>query len=217
MTPTRREEQRQQRADTRQRILEAASVLLEQRPWNELRLEDVMTAAGLSRTVFYRHFDDRATLLLAMLEEILEHIGATGTAWKQGVGEPVGALRTGLSELSEAMRKYGRLMQAIADSAADDAETRTARAGLVQAFVAVTADRIRADVDAGRSSVRDPWAVADALVRMNESLLLDAFGRPPYPDPGEIAAVMNEIWVCTIYGRRALDELDAPEPPQRST
>src|SRR6476619_144819 len=217
MTPTRREEQRQQRADTRQRILEAASVLLEQRPWNELRLEDVMTAAGLSRTVFYRHFDDRATLLLSMLDEILQHMGATGTAWKQGVGEPVSALRTGLTELSEAMRTYGRLMQAIADSAADDAETRTARAGLVQAFVAVTADRIRADVDAGRSGVRDPWAVADALVRMNESLLLDAFGRPPYPDPGEIAAVMTEIWVCTIYGRRALDELESTERPQRST
>ena len=126
---TRRSEQRQQRADTRQRILEAASVLLEERRWNELRLEDVMAAAGLSRTVFYRHFDDRATLLLAMLEEILQHIGATGTAWKQGVGEPVSALRTGLSELSEAMRTYGRLMQAIADSSAYDAETRTARAG----------------------------------------------------------------------------------------
>ena len=84
MPSSRREDQRQQRADARQRILEAASELLEERRWNELRLEDVMAAAGLSRTVFYRHFDDRATLLLAMLEEILQHIGATGTAWKQG-------------------------------------------------------------------------------------------------------------------------------------
>lgn len=215
--PIRRAEQRQQRADARQRILEAASVLLEERRWNELRLEDVMAAAGLSRTVFYRHFDDRATLLLAMLEEILHHIGATGMAWKQGVGEPVGALCTGLSELSEAMRKYGRLMQAIADSSADDAETRTARAGLVQAFVAMTATRIQADVAAGRSSVRDPWAVADALVRMNESLLLDAFGHPPYPDPDDVAAVMSEIWVCTIYGRQALDGLGEAGRPQRST
>lgn len=203
------------RADQRRQILEAASTLLEERRWNELRLEDVMAAAGLSRTVFYRHFDDRARLLLAMLEEVLQHIGATGAAWKQGVGEPVGALVTGLSELAEAMREYGRLVQAIADSSAYDAETRAKRAKLVQTFVTVTADRIRADVDAGRSRVRDPRAVADALVRMNETLLLEAFGHPPYPHPGDVAAVMSEVWVCTIYGRPALDELTPPA--QRST
>jgi AcrR family transcriptional regulator len=211
---TRRTELRQQRRDSRQRILDAASQLLEERRWPEVRLEDVMSAAGLSRTAFYRHFDDRHTLLLAMLEEILHHIGATGADWKEGRGEPVAMLCTGLGELTAAMRQHGRLVQAVADASAGDAEMRAARRQLLQEFSAVTSARIRADVEAGRSRVRDPEAVADALVRMNESLLLDAFGQPPYPPDEAVTATMCEVWVSTVYGR---DALDACEPAQRST
>ncbi len=175
-----------------------------------------MTAAGLSRTAFYRHFDDRDAMLLAMLDEVREHVGATGLAWKSGVGDPAGELRTGLVELTDAMQQYGRLMQAIADAATYDAGMRTAREELVQAFTDVTAHRIRADVAAGRSSVRAPQGVAEALVRMSESQLLAAFGHPPYPEPSDVAATMFEVWAATIYGRDALEALP-PVEPQRST
>ena len=208
--------QRRRRHDARQRILEAASRLLEEHRWSDVRLEDVMAAAGLSRTAFYRHFDDRHTLLLAMLGEVGEHVGATGTAWKAGVGDPVDSLCTGLAELTDAMRDHGRLMQAIAESAAYDADMRAAREQMVRFFVTVTADRIRADVTAGRSRVRDPDRVARALVAMNERVLLDAFGRPPYPDPTEPLETLCEIWVTTIYGRDALDA-HRPDGAQRST
>ena len=213
-TPRRTQLHRQQRRDSRQRILDAASQLLEERRWPEVRLEDVMSAAGLSRTAFYRHFDDRHTLLLAMLDEILHHIGATGADWKEGRGDPVTMLCTGLGELTAAMRQHGRLVQAVADASADDPEVRTARGQVLHEFSVVTEARIRADVEAGRSRVRDPGAVADALVRMNESLLLDAFGQPPYPPDEAITATMCEVWVSTIYGH---DALDACEPVQRST
>ena len=215
----RADRQRQQRHDARQRILGAASRLLEEHRWTDLRLEDVMAAAGLSRTAFYRHFDDRHTLLLAMLEEVHDNIGAAGLAWKTGTGDPVGALCTGLGELTSAMQEHGRLMQAIADAAAYDPGIRAARQQMVGLFVDVTAERIHADVDAGRSRVRDPDRVAYALVRMNEGLLLDAFGGPPYGEHREVLATMCEVWATTIYGREALDAYAAPEagPTQRST
>jgi len=183
-TSGRADRQRRERQVARQRILEAASGLLEEHRWTDVRLEDVMSAAGLSRTVFYRHFDDRHTLLLAMLDEIRQHIGSTGAAWKAGDPHPVSALCTGLAELTTSMQEHGRLMQAVADAAAY---------------------RIRADVAGGHSRVRDPERVADALVRMNEALLLDAFGSRPYADPAEVRATISEIWVTTIYGREALD------------
>lgn len=215
-TSSRADRQRQQRRDARQRILEAASHLLEERRWTDVRLEDVMAAAGLSRTAFYRHFDDRQTLLLAMLEQVREHVGEAGTDWKNGTGDPVRALCDGLAELTAAMQVHGRLMQAIADAAAYDPGIRAARLEMLALFDAVTAHRIRADVAAGRSRVRLPDQVAHALVRMNESLLLDAFGVPPYADRDEVLATMCEVWVSTIYGREALDAY-APPGAQRST
>lgn len=211
VTPSSRaDRQRQQRRDARQRILEAASRLLEERRWTDLRLEDVMAAAGLSRTAFYRHFDDRHTLLLAMLEEVRDHVGETGIDWKTGTGDPVSALCVGLTELAAAMQEHGRLMQAIADAAAYDPGIRAARHEMIGFFDAVTAQRIRADVAAGRSRVRLPDQVAHALVRMNESLLLDAFGHPPYADRREVVATMCEVWVTTIYGREAFDAYAPP-------
>ncbi len=206
----RADRQRQQRRDARQRILAAASGLLEEHRWTDLRLEDVMGAAGLSRTAFYRHFDDRHTLLLTMLAEVRDHVGGTGLDWKTGTGDPVRALCAGLGELTSAMQAHGRLMQAVADAAAFDPGIRAARQEMVGLFVDVTADRIRADVAAGRSRVRSPERVAHALVRMNESLLLDAFGRPPYADRDEVMATMCEVWVTTIYGREALDAYSPP-------
>src|SRR4051794_3851725 len=91
--------QRAERRDARQRILDAASGLLEELPWHELRLEDLMAAAGLTRTAFYRHFDDRQALLMAMLEQISTDVSAAGATWKQGAGDDVAELRAGLSEL----------------------------------------------------------------------------------------------------------------------
>jgi TetR/AcrR family transcriptional regulator, ethionamide resistance regulator len=209
-TPPGRQDQRPRRGDARRRILEAASHLLEERRWADLRLEDVMTAAGLSRTAFYRHFVDRRALLLAMVDAVRGPVAGSGLAWKNGEGDPVVALRTGLGELAAAMRDHGRLMQAVADSAATDAEMRAAHDDMVRRFVAVTAERIGADVAAGRSRVRAPERVADALVRMNESLLLDAFGAPPYPDTETVVATMLEVWAATIYGRERLDAHDPP-------
>ena len=207
--------QRRERRGARQRILDAASALLEEHRWHELRLEDLMSAAGLTRTAFYRHFDDRHALLMAMLGQVNNGVGSAGSAWKQGTGEAVDDLRAGLAELAEAMRRHGRLMQAVADSAAQDPDTRAAHEQMIAAFSQVTAQRIRADVAAGHSAVRAPEEVATALVRMNESLLLAAYGHPPYPDRDSLVETMVEIWAATIYGRDALERADAEG--QRST
>jgi len=211
--------QRRERRNARQRIVDAASGLLEEHRWHELRLEDLMAAAGLTRTAFYRHFDDRNALLLAMLEQVSIEAGSAGTSWKLGGGDPVTELRNGLAELTTSMRRHGRLMQAIVDSAAQDPETDAAHERMIAGFSPVTADRIRADVAAGHSAVRDPLAVATALVRMNEALLLTAYGAPPYPEDDTVLDTMVEIWTTTIYGREALDRAEARTgaEAQRST
>ena len=196
-----------------------ASGLLEDHPWHELRLEDVMAAAGLTRTAFYRHFDDRQALLMAMLDQVNAGASEAGTTWKQGTGDAVAELRAGLAELAGAMRRHGRLMQAVADSAAHDPEARAAHDEMIESFSRVTAARIRADVATGQSAVRAPDEVSTALVLMNERLLLAAYGRPPYPADDTVVETMVEVWVATIYGREALDRAEpvAGAGAQRST
>jgi TetR/AcrR family transcriptional regulator, ethionamide resistance regulator len=194
-------EQRRRRRDARRRILDAALELLEERQWLDVPLEEVMAVAGLSRTAFYRHFDDRDQLLLALLADAGERLQAAGQAWKHGAEEPVTALRDGLTELTAAMVDHGRLIQAIVDASAHDPDVRATFSQFLQQFIAVTAERIRAEVAAGRSPVRDPDDVAAALVRMSQAHLLAAFGHRPLADAARATETLTEIWSATIYRR----------------
>src|SRR5690349_19981599 len=59
------------RAADRERILVAAEQQLREHPYRELSVDQVMAEAGLSRTVFYRHFDGLAELVLTRMEAIV--------------------------------------------------------------------------------------------------------------------------------------------------
>src|SRR3954447_15373564 len=59
-----------------ERIVAAAERLLRERPYRELSVEEVMAEAGLSRTVFYRHFDGLPELVLSLFGAITQGLMA---------------------------------------------------------------------------------------------------------------------------------------------
>ena len=194
-------------ADARRALLDAARELLERHAWHELPLDEVTTRAGLSRTVFYRHFDDRQQLLLALLDEIAEDLTATGLRWKESGGDRREEIAASLRELTATYVAHGRLLQALADAAAQDGAVRAVYATLADELSATVQERIAREIAAGRSAVRDPREVARALVWMNERYLLSAFGRPPLADPEPVAAALAEVWLATVYGQRVAPTL----------
>lgn len=192
---------RLRRRDTRRRILDAALALLEDRPWHEISLEQIMSRAELTRTAFYRHFEDRQLLLLALLEDVGVRFEDVPAAWERGAGDPIVELRRAVAELTGMYARHGRLLGAIAEAAAEDPDVRAVYVGLADRLIEAAAERIAADVAAGRSRVADPPAVAAALIWMNEAYLQSQFGRAPLGDPERVAAALAEVWVATIYGR----------------
>jgi AcrR family transcriptional regulator len=194
---------RTERAEARRRILAAAARQLEERAWQEVALDEVMAAADLSRTVFYRHFEDRRALLLALLDESGVGADPAGAIWKQGTGDPLTDMRRGLDALTDLFVEHGRLLQAVADLASHDPEVRELWARLAEGFVATTTERMAAETAAGRSAVADPQEVARALVWMNERYLLACFGRRPFVvERDAAAAALAEIWAAVVYGHR---------------
>src|SRR5919107_1123742 len=157
-----------QRTDTRRRILDTTLQLLEHRPWHDIALEHVMADAGLTRTAFYRHFSSREALLVALLEDVGLRLEDLPSAWEQGEGEPVAELRRAVDDLVTLYARIGRLLGAIAETAAHDDDIRSVYRGLADRLTAAVAERIAADVAAGRSEVQDPLEVARALIWMNE-------------------------------------------------
>jgi AcrR family transcriptional regulator len=194
-------DRRSRRADTRQRLLDATLALLEERPWSEIVLEDVTRRAEVSRTSYYRHFEDREDLLLALLAEIAPDLERTTATWYGGRGTPVERLRAAVRALTQIHVEHGRLLHAAADAATHDPAVAGVYRALAERFIAMSADAIAAAVAAGTSEVGDPEEVARALVWMNERYLLDRFGRPPLADPERSTDALVHVWLRAVYGR----------------
>jgi AcrR family transcriptional regulator len=188
--------------DTRQRILDTALALLEERRWHEISLERVMAEAGLTRTAFYRHFGSRDALLIALLEYVGVRLKDVPSDWQAGTGEPIADLRRTIEGLTALYARVGRLLAAVGEAATHDDEIRTLYLGLADRLIAAVADRIAADVEAGRSAVEDPVEVARALIWMNEAYLQVQFGREPLGDVSRASAALGDVWVAAVYGPR---------------
>lgn len=194
---------RQKRRDARQRILDAAHALLEEAPWSEVRLEDVMARADLTRTTFYRHFDDREQVLLALLETLGIELELTADPWELTTDDPCEGKQLALARLTDTFVRHGRVLRAIADAAGYDPEIRAHYQGLADRLVAGAEARLREDVAAGLARLDDPHEVARALIWLNERYLLETFGRRPFAaEPEAAAGALYEVWTRTIYGER---------------
>jgi TetR/AcrR family transcriptional regulator, ethionamide resistance regulator len=180
--------------------LDAAHAMLEEQRWTEMTLDDITAAADVARTAFYRYFDDRQHLLIAMLEDVGLEFDHVADNWMADSENPVAEIRPSLHKLTAVFVERGRLIQAISDTARHDPEIGAVYLQLAEHLAARTTRRIEADIAAGRSQIADPREVALALTWMNERYLLASFGRQPFGDPDKVTAAMATIWAKTLYG-----------------
>ena len=195
-TAAQRARHRDQRESTRREILAAAERFLRERPYRELSVEAVMEGTGLTRTAFYRHFDDTTDLVLHLFVEIGQELYAVAQRWGEsaGVGFPAPA-QEALARIVDFFVKHGPLVRAIVDAAATDEQIEGAyRAGLAQfaEMATRTFDRLVAD---GRLEIVDTGALARALTLMNAAYLLEEFGREPFGDRDVALATLETIWL----------------------
>lgn len=194
-----RTRQREQRESTRQDVLRAADRFLRASPYRELSVEIVMARTGLTRTAFYRHFDDLGDLVLRLLDEVSAELHAVAQRWARnaGAGYPAAAQQA-LGAVVDFFVEHGPLVRAIGEAASTDPRIEQAYRETFEGFVAMTAaavDRLMAE---GSLAVPDSRALARALNLMNESYLLDEFGREPYGDPALARATLEAVWLRVL-------------------
>lgn len=193
---TQRARQREHRESTRQGILDAADRFLRERPYRELSVDVVMAQTGLTRTAFYRHFDDVTDLVLRLLEEVGGELLAIAEQWNQSAGaDPPEAAHEALSDVVDFFVRNGPLVRAIADAAATDERIEAGYRTAFDRFVDMTAQALDRLVAEGEATVAHPRALALGLNLMNEAYLLHEFGRPPFGDPAAALATLETVWL----------------------
>jgi AcrR family transcriptional regulator len=181
----RRRNAKVRREQARGRIAAAAERLLAERPYRELSVDAVMAEAGLSRTLFYRHFDGLPELILELFHGV-----ASGLAGELETGD----LRSTITAAARAFAAHGPLMRAVDQAASHDAAIEHAYREVSERFTARMAEQLREGMDEGRVRPGDPHELARALNLMNQRYLLDTVARDPDFPPERAVAALLAVW-----------------------
>ncbi len=191
--------------ESRERIVAAAAELVRRTPYTALTVDDVMREAGFGRTIFYRHFDDLADLLLRAAQEAIGGLFEAQQAFSRA------RIHTGPDVVRDALKpavaiyvEHGPLLRALAEAAAGgDAQIAAALDTMRRQFDDLLADAMQASPHLGRHPVADRAETARALNLLNESYLMDAFGGEPRVTPPVALQTLTEIWVALLHGKPA--------------
>jgi TetR/AcrR family transcriptional regulator, ethionamide resistance regulator len=198
-TSAQRSRRREQRENTRREILVAADRFLRERPYRDLSVDLLMAQTDLTRTAFYRHFDDVSQLVLRLLEELGSDLYAIAESWRSSAGHDYPtAARRALSAAVDFFAAHGPLVRAIAEAAATDDQIERGYRRFVEAFTEMTQQALDELVARGQIEPLDTAALARALNLMNEAYLLAEFGREPQGDPEIALATLETVWVRAV-------------------
>lgn len=187
----------------RERILDAARAILVERGAVGLSVSAVMERSGISRTVFYRRFDDVADVIGEILRMVRAELADRAGDWfldPEAVGTRdvivPNAMRSGA-----VIRPHAALLCAISDAAGADERLRSLWwSELLQPRLDATVAAIERDQRAG--AVRpdlDAHRAALALTLMGERVALELLGRRG-ESPEEYARVIAPIWEAILFG-----------------
>jgi TetR/AcrR family transcriptional regulator, transcriptional repressor for nem operon len=179
---------------TRDRIVSAASELIGERGVAETSLDDVIRRAGASKSQLYHYFEDRSTLLRAVVEHNAD--GVVGQLPPLDSWKAIRSWFDSLVELQVARRACGGcpIGSLVGQLAEADEQARLALAASFARWEAHLGDGLRTMQDQGKlHRDADPERLATAtMAAIQGGLLLTQARR----DPGQLAIALD-----AAYGR----------------
>jgi AcrR family transcriptional regulator len=200
MTPTRtrtRAAAHERRAATERAILETTEQLLEQRPFRDLTVEDVMSKAGLTRTAFYRYFPDLESVVVRLMGQLVDELRQASARWVASE-DPAAQLHGSMLQFAAVYRDHGRLMQAFYDAAGAGPDLRDLWSITIGELIAPVEAHTHTLMAAGRVEMEYPTETIRALSVLTDRYLLDVYwkyGLVPIERP---TAVLEQIWIRTL-------------------
>jgi AcrR family transcriptional regulator len=191
-----RTRRRQQREETRRQILDAAIEFLRERPYRELSVDALMARTGHTRTLFYRHFDDVPSLILALIQDVGAELVQTAQEWAAVEEVGPGVARRRLAAFVDFHTRNAGLVAATVEASHHDDAVQKAYEAMVEGFVALTARAISARTETGELAPLDEPEIARALIRMLNGYLCDPRRTD---DPERALEAITTIWARTLF------------------
>jgi AcrR family transcriptional regulator len=197
VTPTQKPKKRQRptRAQTRQRLLQAAGEVFAQRGYDRASLDEVATAAGLTKGAVYSSFAGKDDLFYALMRERIDERLAlvTEAVERQAtVGAITRDAGSGLAQLMSSQRDWHLLFiefwaRAVRDPALHNEfvhERRFVR-GLVAQFLEAQAEQAEVNLPAPADQL------AVAVLALSNGIAIEHLADPDTVDPSTFGVALG--------------------------
>jgi len=195
---------------TRENLLAAGRRVFEERGYANTRMSDIAKAAGVSHGTVYTWFDDKESLLRALVDDIVTEVFAA-LAIGDDVPEPERRMLEANRRYLAAYRRHGRMLEVVEEAAATDVRYRDALAGVRRDHVGrVTRDIARLQRDGIAARDVDPAVAAGALCAMVEGFGRHWYGRGEQAvsthDDETAVETLTRLWARGLGIRTAREE-----------
>lgn len=181
-------------------LLEALDHHLREGSLESINIADISRRAGVTRSAFYFYFDNKASAVAALMEEMYDE-SADAAALLRGDDPPAERVERMVRALFAAWERHEHLYRAMYDARATSTTVRELWDNDRESFVPVVAEVIESERAAGTAPAgADATHVASVLLELNDRMLERlALGGPLGRD--ELVDAVVTVWVHTIYGR----------------
>lgn len=194
-----RSSRRRRRERTRNQVVRRALELTETAPFRDLTVDQIAKAAGLSRSAFYTHFQDKHQLLLTAVEEVAEELYEMADRWWHGEGPPAERVREAIEGVVSVYAKQATLLRVATEVSTYDEEVREVWLAIAERFIEATAKHISSEQQTGlipESLGARP--TAESLVWMAERCCYIYLGRGER-GPKQVVDALAPVWTAALY------------------
>jgi len=180
-------------------LLESLDHYLREDSLDSINIADISRRAGVTRSAFYFYFENKASAVAALMEEMYDESFAAAEALR-GSGTPAENIEAMVRALFSTWDKHEHLFRASLDARASSATVRELWDSDRESFVPVVASMIEAERASGAAPDGvDASALASVLLELNDRMLERlALGGPL--DREQLVEAVVAIWLHTIYG-----------------
>jgi len=178
----------------RSALLQSLDQHLQESSFESINIADISRQAGVTRSAFYFYFENKASAVAALMEEMYDESFAAAEALRAD-GSPAENIEAMVRALFSTWDKHEHLFRASLDARATSATVRELWDSDRESFVPVVASLIEAE----RPGTTNAAALASVLLELNDRMLERlALGGPLERE--ELVGAVVTIWLHTIYG-----------------
>jgi AcrR family transcriptional regulator len=182
------------------RIIDSAAQLFAERPYHEVRMDDIAASAGVAKGTLYLHFRDKEALYLALIEDGMRRQLSDIHAHLDDVSDPFDKLRFIVHAVVGFFDKFPYFLELIPSL---DAKLRdrgpTPLTGRKQEFLGLVRVVLAEIAETGRLAVTDPEFSSVCL----GGLVREVLQSTPRPWPPSIAERIEAQFLHGVRGRPA--------------